>query len=66
MAMYIVKEECTSCGDCQPVCPTGAVLKKKGTYVIDAAVCTECEGEFDDPQCVKECPVPDCILPLQA
>ncbi len=62
MAMMIVKDECTSCGDCQPVCPTGAVLKKKGTYIIDAEVCTECEGEFDEPQCVEACPVPNCIV----
>ena len=66
MAMYIVEEECTSCGDCQPVCPMGAVLKKKGLFVIDAATCTECEGEFDEPQCVDVCPIDDCILPLEA
>ncbi len=63
MAMYIVEEECTSCGDCMPVCPMGAVLKKKGMYVIDQDACTECEGEFDTPQCEDVCPVPDCILP---
>ncbi len=62
MAMKIVAEECTSCGDCHPVCPTGAVLKKRGTYVIDPEVCTECEGEFDDPQCVEACPIDGCIV----
>jgi len=46
-----------------PVCPMGAVLKKKGTYVIDADACTECEGEFDVPQCEDVCPVPNCIIP---
>jgi ferredoxin len=40
----------------------GAVLKKKGTFVIDADACTECEGEFDVPQCEDVCPVPDCII----
>ncbi len=64
MAMTIVQELCTVCGDCMPVCPTGAVQKKKGTYVIDAATCTECEGEFDDPQCIMECAVDDCIVPI--
>lgn len=63
MAMTIVAEECTSCGDCLPVCPMGAVLKKKGTFIIDLDACTECEGEFDEPQCEAVCPVPNCIIP---
>ncbi|MGE0081163.1 MAG: 4Fe-4S dicluster domain-containing protein [Thiohalomonadaceae bacterium] len=66
MAMTILAEECTSCGDCLPVCPTGALMKKKGSFVIDPAVCTECEGEFDEPQCVEACPIDGCILPLEA
>jgi ferredoxin len=66
MAMTIVSEECTSCGDCQPVCPTGALMKKKGTFIIDAGACTECEGEFDEPQCVVACTIDNCIVPLEA
>jgi ferredoxin len=62
MAMTIVQEECTSCGDCVPVCPTGAIQKKKGLYKIDPEVCTECEGGFDEPQCVMECEVAGCIV----
>ena len=27
MAMFIVSDLCTSCGDCEPVCPTGAIQK---------------------------------------
>lgn len=63
MAMVIVEEECTACGDCMPVCPMGAVLKKKGLYIIDQEACTECEGEFDVPQCEAVCAVDGCILP---
>ncbi len=66
MAMTIVVDECTSCGDCQPVCPTGALLKKKGTFVIDAGTCTECEGEFDEPQCIANCPIEGAIIPVAA
>lgn len=62
MALKIVEEECTACGDCMPVCPTGAIQKKKGLYKIDPAVCTECEGEFDEPQCQMECEVSGCIV----
>lgn len=63
MSLQIDQDLCTACGDCMPVCPMGAVLKKKGTYVIDADTCTECDGEFDEPQCMMECAVDDCIIP---
>jgi ferredoxin len=29
-------------------------------YVIDPALCTECIGHYDTPQCVEVCPV-ECI-----
>ena len=59
-------ELCTACGDCEPECPTTSIKAKKGVYVIDANSCTECEGDFDKPQCVKLCPIDNCILPLAA
>ncbi len=65
MAMYIVSEECISCGDCEPVCPTGAIKEGKIVYQIDPEVCTECEDDFDEPQCVEICEIPGCILQLQ-
>jgi len=37
MAMQIVAELCTACGDCEPVCPTGAITPKKGVFIINAA-----------------------------
>ena len=63
--MYIVSEECISCGDCEPVCPTGAIKEGKIVYQIDPEVCTECEDDFDEPQCVEICEIPGCILQLQ-
>jgi Fe-S-cluster-containing hydrogenase component 2 len=66
MAMYIVAEECINCGDCEPVCPTKSIKAGKVVFAIDAATCTECEGEADEPRCVEICEVSHCILPLKA
>ena len=64
MALYIVKEECISCGDCEPVCPTASIFEGKIVFEIEKSTCTECEGDFDVPQCVKVFPVDNCILPV--
>ena len=66
MAMYIVAQECIACGDCEPVCPTKSITEGKIVFEIDASTCTECEGEYDEPQCVAICEIPSCILPLKA
>lgn len=66
MALYIDKNECTACGDCEPVCPTQSITPFKGVFKIDPETCTECEGDFDAPRCLEVCEVPDCILPLSA
>ncbi|MDX2101568.1 MAG: 4Fe-4S dicluster domain-containing protein [Alphaproteobacteria bacterium] len=58
MAYKIVTSQCTACGACEFECPNGAISMKGDTYVINAAKCTECEGQFDQPQCVAVCPVP--------
>lgn len=62
MAMKIDADVCTDCGDCEPVCPTGAIVKSKGHYVIKASLCTECE-DYDFPQCEDVCETDGCILP---
>ena len=66
MAMSIDAELCTACGDCEPVCPTHAISPKKGIYAINPDTCTECEGEFDLPQCINACMTDGCINPLDA
>lgn len=63
MAMQILKSACTACGDCMTVCPTNSITPFKGIYKIDAATCTECEGDFDMPQCVNACMEDNCIVP---
>jgi ferredoxin len=62
MAMKILMDLCTSCGDCEPECPTASISVKKGMYIINASECTECEGDFSKPQCVKVCPIKGCII----
>lgn len=66
MAYKIDPDLCTSCDDCLPECPTASISVKKGMYVINANECTECEGDFDKPQCVKLCPIKGCITQIAA
>lgn len=65
MAMMITADMCTACGDCEPVCPTAAIVPKKGVYFIKAEICTECDGEHDLPQCLNVCTA-DAITPVDA
>ncbi|SOC07852.1 4Fe-4S binding protein [Rhodobacter maris] len=66
MAMKIDPTLCTSCGDCEPQCPTEAISPKKGVYAINPDLCNECEGEHDLPQCIATCMEDGCITPIEA
>ncbi|MGB0747248.1 MAG: 4Fe-4S binding protein [Magnetospiraceae bacterium] len=66
MAVKIVSDICTACGDCEPVCPTDSIFPHKGVYAVKVDTCTECEGDFDMPQCMDVCQEPDCIVFLDA
>ena len=59
MALMIT-DECINCAVCEPECPNGAIYEGEDIYEIDPALCTECVGHFDEPQCQQVCPV-DCI-----
>ncbi|WP_025770130.1 YfhL family 4Fe-4S dicluster ferredoxin [Thioalkalivibrio sp. HK1] len=56
----LITGECINCDVCEPVCPNEAISAGEEFYVIDPALCTECIGHHDQPQCVQVCPV-DCI-----
>ncbi|MBI4357293.1 MAG: YfhL family 4Fe-4S dicluster ferredoxin [Gammaproteobacteria bacterium] len=61
MALFIT-DDCINCDVCVPVCPNKAIDQGKEIYEINPILCTECKGQFDEPQCVALCPVA-CILP---
>jgi ferredoxin len=56
----LITDECINCDVCEPVCPNEAIYQGEEIYEIDSALCTECVGHFDEPQCQTVCPV-DCI-----
>ena len=60
MALKIT-DDCVNCDVCEPVCPNRAISQGEEYYVINPALCTECVGHFDEPQCIAVCPV-ECIF----
>jgi ferredoxin len=54
MAMKINPDDCSSCGACEAECPTNSISAGPTSYVINAATCTECDG---DPKCAATCPM---------
>lgn len=58
---YKITEECISCGNCEPECPTKSIKEGDGIYVINPDTCVECKGHFDSPKCAEVCPVNACV-----
>lgn len=61
MAFRIVAS-CTSCWACLPLCPHEAITAAKPHFQIDFARCTECAGDYADPQCASICPIEGAIV----
>lgn len=59
----LITDDCINCDMCVPECPNEAIAMGDDIYLIDPDLCTECEGFYDEPQCIPVCPV-DCIIPL--
>ncbi|MBK1649131.1 ferredoxin [Rhabdochromatium marinum] len=59
---YRITAACVNCWACEPLCPNEAVRAAKPHFVIEAARCNGCEGEFADPQCASICPIEGAIL----
>ena len=56
----IITDDCTNCDACEPECPNKAITMGDDIYEINPALCTECVGFFDTPQCADVCPVDCC------
>lgn len=64
MALQIVAA-CVNCFACLDVCPTEAIVEAQPHFLIDGKKCSECEGDFADPQCASICPIEAAILDAQ-
>jgi ferredoxin len=53
--MYVIKDDCISCGACVADCPVDAIKEGSPIYTINAD-CIDCGA------CVGSCPV-DAIIP---
>ena len=60
----LITSDCINCEACQPECRNNAISRGDDIHMIDPGLCTECEGLYDEPQCVNTCAV-DCIIPIE-
>ncbi len=56
---------CTNCWACLDVCPNDAIHQAVPHFLIDAGKCSECVGEYEDPQCAAICPIEAAIVDAQ-
>lgn len=61
MALKIINS-CVNCYACEPLCPSQAIYKAEAHFLINPKKCTECNGDFDVPQCASICPIEGAIL----
>lgn len=61
MALSII-ESCVNCFACEPLCPSQAISLSGQHFLIDGNKCTECDGDYADPQCAAICPIEGAIL----
>lgn len=61
MSLKII-ETCVNCWACEPLCPNGAVVAARPHFRIDPGRCSECLGDYDEPQCAAICPIEGAIV----
>jgi Fe-S-cluster-containing hydrogenase component 2 len=64
MAFKII-ESCINCWACEPLCPSSAIVAAEPHFLIEASKCSECAGDYADPQCSSICPIEGAILDSQ-
>lgn len=58
----LIKDTCTNCDMCEPECPNEAITFAEEIYEIVPDLCTECVGFYEEPTCIKVCPINNCII----
>jgi ferredoxin len=61
MAFQIL-EGCVNCWACEPLCPSRAIYAARPHFLIDTGRCSECAGNYADPQCASICPIEGAIV----
>ena len=59
---HAINELCVNCWACVALCPNRAIVEAAPHFRIVAARCSECVGDYDDPQCAAICPVEGAIV----
>lgn len=59
---YQISDGCVNCWACEPLCPSQAIQAAEPHFIIDPSQCSECTGEFAEPQCASICPIEGAIL----
>ncbi|MEN2495193.1 MAG: hypothetical protein TECD_01111 [Hyphomicrobiaceae bacterium hypho_1] len=62
---FSINDSCVNCWACLPLCPSHAIEANSGgatRFKIDPRKCTECDGDYADPQCSSICPIEGAIL----
>ena len=54
---YMINDDCICCYACAVKCPNDAILDNSNPFSIDATLCTECVGFYNEPQCIIVCAV---------
>lgn len=58
----LIKKSCINCDMCEPECPNQAISMGVDIYEIDPGLCTECIGHYEQPTCMKVCPIDNTII----
>lgn len=56
----VIASDCINCDMCVPECPNDAISMGTIHYEVASDLCTECVGFYDEPACLKVCPI-DCM-----
>lgn len=57
----MITAECVNCSACERECPVHAISAAADQYMIDPAICVDCEGYFEEARCKWACPVNACV-----